>query len=177
MAFHPMDFTQVNAQINRKMINLAIELLALDKQDRVLDLFCGLGNFSLPMATRAAFVMGVEGSEAMVNRAIENTERMGLTNLAFESADLTENSAQGRWLNVGFTKVLLDPPRSGAIEILATVVALKPQRIVYVSCNPATLARDAACLKENGYKLEAAGVMDMFPQTTHVESIALFTIA
>lgn len=174
MAFHPMDFTQVNAQINRKMIKLAVELLALDEQDKVLDLFCGLGNFSLPMATRASYVMGIEGSDLMVDRAKENAQSMGLKNLDFTCADLTEHSEKGRWLDVGFTKVLLDPPRSGAIEILPAIAALQAQRIVYVSCNPATLARDAACLRDLGYKMQSAGVMDMFPQTTHVESIALF---
>ena len=174
LAFHPMDFTQVNAEINRKMITKAIELLELTSEDKVLDLFCGLGNFSLPMAKHAEFVMGVEGSEAMVLRGKENAHRMGMDNLDFVAADLAGNFESKHWASNGFTKVLIDPPRSGAIDILPAVAALKPTKIVYVSCNPTTLARDAACLNELGYKLDAAGVMDMFPQTTHVESITLF---
>ena len=169
-----MDFTQVNAEINRKMITKAIELLELTSEDKVLDLFCGLGNFSLPMAKHAEFVMGVEGSEAMVLRGKENAHRMGMDNLDFVAADLAGNFESKHWASNGFTKVLIDPPRSGAIDILPAVAALKPTKIVYVSCNPTTLARDAACLNELGYKLDAAGVMDMFPQTTHVESITLF---
>jgi 23S rRNA (uracil1939-C5)-methyltransferase len=177
LAFHPMDFTQVNSHINRKMISKAIELLDINNEDRILDLFCGLGNFSLPMATKANFVLGVEGSEAMVDRGRENAQRMELDNLEFDSADLTENLETKHWASYGFTKVLIDPPRSGALEILAAVTALKPEKIVYISCNPITLARDAACLKDLGYHLDAAGVMDMFPQTRHVESIALFNKA
>ncbi len=174
LAFHPMDFTQVNAEINRKMIAKAIELLDLSSEDKVLDLFCGLGNFSLPMATKASYVLGVEGGEAMVERGKENARRMNKTNIDFASADLTQNEVAKEWMHHGFNKVLVDPPRSGAFEILPEITRLKPERVVYVSCNPSTLARDAARLKELGYKLESAGVMDMFPQTTHVESIALF---
>ncbi len=174
LAFHPMDFTQVNAHINRKMISKAIELLEINSEDKILDLFCGLGNFSLPMATKAKFVLGVEGSAAMVDRGKENALRMELENLEFSSADLTENLETKHWASYGFTKVLIDPPRSGAIEILPAVALLQPVKIVYISCNPITLARDAACLKDLGYHLDSAGVMDMFPQTTHVESIALF---
>ncbi len=121
--------------------------------------------------------MGVEGSEAMVERGKENAQRMNLDNLEFNSADLTENLDTKHWTNYGFTKVLIDPPRSGAIEILTAVSMLQPEKIVYISCNPITLARDAACLKDLGYHLDSAGVMDMFPQTTHVESIALFNKA
>lgn len=175
LAFHPMDFTQVNAEINRKMVSKAIDLLDLSDRDQVLDLFCGLGNFSLAMARRASFVLGIEGSQAMVERGKENAQRMAMTNVDFVSANLTEDFAADHWSDYAFTKVLIDPPRSGAIEILPAVAGIKPERIVYVSCNPITLARDAARLQELGYKLEAAGVMDMFPQTTHVESIALFT--
>jgi len=177
LAFHPMDFTQVNAEINRKMISKAIELLDLSDSDQVLDLFCGLGNFSLAMARRARFVLGIEGSTEMVARGKENAQRMAMTNVDFASADLTGDFAADHWSDYAFTKVLIDPPRSGAIEILPAVAGLKPGKIVYVSCNPITLARDTARLHELGYKLEAAGVMDMFPQTTHVESIALFTRA
>ncbi len=175
MAFHPMDFIQVNAQINRQMISRAVELLDLNPSDNVLDLFCGLGNFSLPMATRAQFVLGVEGSDAMVDRGKENARRMGLQNLDFQSADLAAQLDTTHWLKYNINKVLIDPPRSGAIEILPAVTRLGPEKIVYVSCNPVTLARDAASLQEAGYTLDVVGVMDMFPQTAHVESIALFT--
>jgi 23S rRNA (uracil1939-C5)-methyltransferase len=174
LAFHPLDFTQINAGINHKMVHKGLELLALNKEDSVLDLFCGLGNFTLPAATLAGHVLGIEGSEEMVQRGRENASRMGLENVDFMSADLASQQEKRPWAKRNFSKILLDPPRSGAIEIIAELAALRPQRIVYVSCNPATLARDAACLQEHGYRLAAAGVMDMFPQTTHVESIALF---
>ncbi len=174
LAFHPMDFTQVNAAINRLMVPKALSLLALDQDDTVLDLFCGLGNFTLPAARTAAQVLGVEGSTDMVDRGRENASRMGLENIEFSSADLATQDQNRPWTGRQFSKILLDPPRSGAIEIIAELAALKAQRIVYVSCNPATLARDAQCFRDNGYRLASAGVMDMFPQTTHVESIALF---
>ncbi|HEY0963377.1 MAG TPA: 23S rRNA (uracil(1939)-C(5))-methyltransferase RlmD [Pseudomonadales bacterium] len=174
LAFHPTDFTQVNAGINRMMVRRAVDLLDVQPTDRVLDLFCGLGNFTLPLATRAAEVIGVEGAAAMVERGTENAGRNGLTNVRFLQADLTLHPDQHAWLKQGFDKVLLDPPRSGALEVLPAVVAARPARIVYVSCNPATLARDAAYLAEHGYVLVAAGAMDMFPHTSHVEAMALF---
>lgn len=174
LAFHPTDFTQVNANINRLMVRRAVDLLDVQPTDRVLDLFCGLGNFTLPLATRAADVIGVEGTAAMVERGTENAQRNGLTNVRFLQADLTLHPDQHAWLKQGFDKVLLDPPRSGALEVLPAVVAARPARIVYVSCNPATLARDAAFLAEHGYTLAAAGAMDMFPHTSHVEAMALF---
>lgn len=174
LAFHPMDFTQVNAGINRQMVQRAVDLLELAPTDRVLDLFCGLGNFTLPLATRAAEVVGVEGAAAMVERGTENAQRNKLANARFLKADLTLPPDQHAWLKQGFDKVLLDPPRSGAIEVLPAVIAARPTRIVYVSCNPATLARDAAFLAEQGYVLAAAGAMDMFPHTSHVEAMALF---
>jgi 23S rRNA (uracil1939-C5)-methyltransferase len=174
LAFHPMDFTQVNAGINRQMVARAVELLELQPGDRVLDLFCGLGNFTLPLATRAQEVIGVEGTAAMVERGTENAQRNKLANVRFLQADLTLPPEQHAWLKQGFDKVLLDPPRSGALEVLPAVVAARPARIVYVSCNPATLARDAAFLAEQGYALAAAGAMDMFPHTSHVEAMALF---
>lgn len=174
LAFHPVDFTQVNADINRQMLQRALGLLELNAADKVLDLFCGLGNFTLPMATRAGHVTGVEGSEAMVARGVENAVRNNISNLAFICADLSLPPEQHPWLRQGFDKVLLDPPRSGAQEVLPAIIAAGPQRIVYVSCNPATLARDAALLHARGYRLHAAGAMDMFPHTSHVEAIALF---
>ncbi len=151
-----------------------LDLLALDQDDTVLDLFCGLGNFTLPAARSATRVMGVEGSTDMVERGRENASRMGLNNIEFCSADLATQDQNRPWAGNQFSKILLDPPRSGAIDIIAELAALEAQRIVYVSCNPATLARDAQCFRNNGYRLASAGVMDMFPQTTHVESIALF---
>jgi 23S rRNA (uracil1939-C5)-methyltransferase len=176
LAFHPMDFTQVNAGINRLMVSKAIALLDLVGTDRVLDLFCGLGNFTLPIATVAAHVTGAEGSAAMVARGEENALRNNITNATFLCADLTLPPAQHSWLQQGFDKVLLDPPRSGALEVLPAVIAARPTRIVYVSCNPATLARDTAILVAQGYTLQAAGAMDMFPQTSHVEAMALFIL-
>lgn len=173
-AFHPLDFTQVNAGINRLMVSKAISLLELRDTDRVLDLFCGLGNFTLPIATLAAHVTGIEGSSAMVERGDENARRNNINNVTFACADLMLPPSQHSWLQQGFDKVLLDPPRSGALEVLPAVIAARPLRIVYVSCNPATLARDAAVLVEHGYTLQAAGAMDMFPQTSHVEAMALF---
>lgn len=174
LAFHPLDFTQVNASINRLMLQRALELLELQPSDRVLDLFCGLGNFTLPIARQAHSVIGVEGAQAMVERGRENSDLNGITNAEFHCADLTQPAEQYGFLRQGFDKILLDPPRSGAEEVLPALVAMKPQRIVYVSCNPATLARDAGVLATLGYQLQAAGAMDMFPHTGHVEAIALF---
>lgn len=174
--FRPTDFTQVNTDINRKMVDRALALLDLQDSDRILDLFCGLGNFTLPIARRVREVVGVEGAPELVERARENAERNGIDNVAFHTADLSADLEQAPWWKGGFDKVLLDPPRSGARETLEHIAALKVPRIVYVSCNPATLARDAGILvNEFGYRLEKAGVMDMFPHTGHVESIALFT--
>jgi len=174
--FGPSDFTQVNTDINRDMVSRAVRMLDVQPEDRVLDLFCGLGNFTLPIARVARAVVGVEGSSELVRRARENAERNGLTNVTFHAADLAADLSQAPWWQGGFDKVLLDPPRSGAQETLSHLARLKIARIVYVSCNPSTLARDAGILvNEFGYKLEQAGVMDMFPHTAHVESIALFT--
>ncbi len=174
--FGPTDFTQVNYDINRQMVDRALALLDPQPRERVLDLFCGLGNFTLPIARRAASVVGVEGEQALVERARENAERNGLENVTFHVADLAADLSDSPWWQGGFDKVLLDPPRSGAQETLAHLARLKVRRLVYVSCNPATLARDAGILVNDfGYRLEQAGVMDMFPHTGHVESIALFT--
>ena len=167
-------FTQINGAINREIINQALDLLELDAGDSVLDLFCGLGNFTLPIAKRAGSVLGVEGSEQMVQRGKANAELNAMQNVDFAAADLTQPLQEQPWLPGKVNKVLLDPPRSGALEIVEQIALLEPERIVYVSCNPATLARDAQCLLERGYELKSAGVMDMFPHTTHVESMALF---
>lgn len=174
--FHPMDFTQINASINRAIVSQALDKLALVPEDTVLDLFCGLGNFTLAMAKRSASVIGVEGSEEMVRRGYENAEANGISNAQFFAANLAESMANKQWSKETFSKVLLDPPRSGAAEIIAEVASLKAKKIVYVSCNPSTLARDTASLLSMGYKLISAGVMDMFPHTTHVESMAEFEL-
>ncbi len=174
LRFHPQDFTQVNAGINRQIVSRALEQLELKESDKVLDLFCGLGNFTLPIARKCAQVTGVEGSEEMVRRGYENAAVNGVTNAEFYCADLTK-AVDASWWSDSFDKVVLDPPRSGALEILQSVVRSKPERIVYISCNPSTLARDAGELTKAGYKLLSAGVMDMFPHTTHVESMAVFS--
>jgi 23S rRNA (uracil1939-C5)-methyltransferase len=175
MQFQPTDFTQVNAELNRSMIDRAIELLDVQKEDRVLDLFCGLGNFSLPLARKAGAVVGVEGEAGLVERARENAQRNGIDNVEFHAADLNGDLAAEPWYGEGFNKLLLDPPRSGAPVVVEKLPQPLPQRIVYVSCDPATLARDAGTLvNQHGYTLVSAGVMDMFPHTAHVESIALF---
>ncbi len=173
--FLPTDFTQVNASINKDMIARVLDFMQLGKDDRVLDLFCGLGNFSLPMAKRAGYVLGVEGEAGLVKRAQENAERNQLGNAEFVCADLTEDD-QVQTIEAGkFNKILLDPARSGAQEIIEKMSFSGVDQVIYVSCNPATLARDAGILvKEKGFKMIKAGVMDMFPHTTHVESIAVF---
>ncbi len=174
--FTPNGFTQVNTDINRKMVPYAIELLEVQPDERVLDLFCGVGNFTLPLARRAREVVGVEGLELLVQRARENAELNAITNVEFHVADLAKEVEQLPWWSQGFDKVLLDPARDGAMEAIPHIAKLGVKRIVYVSCNPATLARDAGLLvNEHGYTLAKVGVMDMFPHTAHVESIALFT--
>lgn len=176
LEFEPNDFTQVNAGINKTMIQRTMELLDISADDRILDLFCGLGNFTLPLAKRVTEVVGVEGDESLVRHARDNAEKNALANATFEQADLTKTELKDYpWAKAGFNKILLDPPRSGAFEVLHQLAALGAERLVYVSCNPATLARDAGELVNNhGYTLVSTGVMDMFPHTTHVESIALF---
>jgi 23S rRNA (uracil1939-C5)-methyltransferase len=172
MDFLPTDFTQVNAGINRKMIPYAIELLELQPEHKLLDLFCGLGNFSLPLARQVSHVTGVEGDEGLVERAHQNAEKNGVTNVDFMVADLFKGVPSGI---DSIDRLLLDPPRSGALEIVSEIEKLSPQRIVYVSCNPSTLARDAGVLvNDKGYKLLKAGIMDMFPHTAHAEAIAVF---
>ena len=174
MRFYPLDFTQVNAEINQKMLKMAVDMLNPQAHERVLDLFCGLGNFTLPLATRAKYVIGVEGSEAMVQRGYENAKYNSISNVDFYAQDLTADFSQQLWAKEGFDALLIDPPRSGALEVVRYLPKFGAKRIVYVSCNPATLARDAGELAQAGYKLVQAGVMDMFTHTAHVESIALF---
>jgi 23S rRNA (uracil1939-C5)-methyltransferase len=182
MPFAATDFTQVNHQINRVLVGQALRLLDVRPTDRVLDLFCGLGNFTLPLARQAAQVMGVEGSAALIKRAGENAAHNGLAGkVSYDVRNLFEVSAQEIRGWGSFNRWLIDPPREGAIAVakaLAEMAATeKPSRIVYVSCNPATLARDAAVLvHEAGYALSAAGVVNMFPHTSHVESMAVFDL-
>lgn len=175
-AFHPTDFTQINVDINRKMINQALKLLQLNSQDVVLDLFCGLGNFTLPMAQQAKKVIGVEGSDAMVKRGYENAKLNNIANVDFYAADLTKDHSLQPWAQEKYTKILIDPPRSGALEVLPLINKFGVSQLLYISCNPATLARDSGILvNEYGYKLQQVGIIDMFPHTMHVEAMALFT--
>lgn len=176
VAFQPLDFVQVNAGINRRMVGLAIELLAPEAGDRVLDLYCGIGNFSLPLARRSAEVLGIEGESSLVERARENARRNALENVDFAAADLSELNGSEPWLRRGWDRMLLDPARSGAASVVSNCRHIGASRIVYVSCHPGTLARDAGALvHEHGYRLESAGIIDMFPHTAHVESVAVFT--
>jgi 23S rRNA (uracil1939-C5)-methyltransferase len=175
LQFRPLDFIQVNAGLNQKMIASALALLDAQPSDRVLDLFCGLGNFTLPLARGVREVVGVEGDAGLVQRARENALHNGLANAQFNAADLAQDLRGEAWMRAGFDRLLLDPPRSGADRVLAQLPLEGLRRIVYVSCHPASLARDAGYLvNERGWKLRAAGVMDMFPHTAHVESIAMF---
>jgi 23S rRNA (uracil1939-C5)-methyltransferase len=174
--FEPRDFIQVNAALNKRMLAQALGLLQLQAQDRVLDLFCGLGNFTLPIAQGCDRVCGIEGEAGLVRRARENARRNGVGNVDYLHADLyAESPALG--LPAGpWSKVLLDPPRSGAGRVLDAIGSSGAGRVLYVSCNPVTMAQDGAALvARHGYELAAAGVMDMFPHTAHVESMALFT--
>ena len=173
--FKPTDFIQVNPAINRLMVSQVLKLLDLRPDERVLDLFCGLGNFTLPMARHAAFVTGIEGDAALIEGARRNARSNGIDNVDFEVADLMDEHLEAPWRGGRFDKLLLDPPRTGACEILGRLGFERVKSIVYVSCNPATLARDARILvHEKGFRLFAAGILDMFPHTAHVESMALF---
>ncbi len=176
LAFRPLDFIQVNAGLNDRMIARALELLDVQADDRVLDLFCGLGNFTLPLARVAREVVGVEGEAGLVARARENATRNAMTNVQFHAADLAQDLSGHAWMRAGFDRLLLDPPRSGADGVLKQLPLKGLKRIVYVSCHPGSLARDAGYLvNERGWTLVSAGVMDMFPHTAHVESIAVFS--
>ena len=175
LGFLPGDFTQVNTDINRKMIDHAVQLLDPQADDDVLDLFCGIGNFTLPIARHCRRVVGVEGDAGLVERARRNAESNAIANAEFFAADLYGELQAEPWMTRQFDKALLDPPRSGALQVLPLLPAMGIRRIVYVSCYPGTLARDAGELVGRyGYRLVSAGVMDMFPHTVHVESIALF---
>ncbi|MED7773859.1 23S rRNA (uracil(1939)-C(5))-methyltransferase RlmD [Aeromonas dhakensis] len=174
LAFAPGDFIQVNGPVNQRMVEQALNWLEAGKDDKVLDLFCGIGNFTLPLARQAREVVGVEGELAMVVRAEENARRNGIENARFYKADLSGDIAGMSWAREGFDLVLLDPARPGAFEVMEHVVKLSPRRVVYVSCNPVTLARDSQVLVKGGYRLVRLGMLDMFPHTGHLESMALF---
>ncbi|MDF3981486.1 23S rRNA (uracil(1939)-C(5))-methyltransferase RlmD [Luteibacter sp. PPL201] len=174
LEFLPLDFVQVNAGMNQRMLARTLELLDLQPTDRVLDLFCGLGNFTLPIARHAAEVVGVEGEHGLVERAAANAARNGLSNASFRVANLFDDQRNEPWAKAAWDKILLDPPRAGADKVLDYLPRKGTDRIVYVSCHPGSLARDAGLLVAKGFRLVSAGVMDMFPHTAHVESIALF---
>lgn len=174
LEFRPGDFLQVNASVNQQMISRALEWLDLQASDRVLDLFSGIGNFTLPLARYAGEVVGVEGSDSMVERATQNALNNQLINCSFYRANLASDLRHHKWFNQGFNKILLDPPRAGAFEVIEQLGHYDADQILYVSCNPSALARDGAALVEMGYQFSRFCVMDMFPHTSHVESLALF---
>ncbi len=174
LAYRPGDFVQVNAAVNEAMVAQALQWLAPQHDERVLDLFCGLGNFALPLAQQSREVVAVEGVQAMVERAAQNARSNGLGNAHFYQADLSNSLADASWAAGGFDAIVLDPPRDGALQVVRQMASLGARRLVYVSCNPTTLARDSGELLQQGYRLKKAGILDMFPQTAHVEAMALF---
>jgi len=195
MPFKPIDFTQVNPHINRVLVSRALRLLSVQKDERVIDWFCGLGNFTLPLATQARQVLGIEGSDALVERAANNLKhfasQQAIANTTFVARNLFEMTPAMLLADGKAEKWLVDPPREGAFSLVKALAELvspesahkkggwqPPSRIVYVSCNPATLARDADVLVNTaGYRLSSAGVVNMFPHTAHVESMAVFDLA
>ncbi|EPD3065758.1 23S rRNA (uracil(1939)-C(5))-methyltransferase RlmD [Klebsiella aerogenes] len=174
LVFSPRDFIQVNDGVNQKMVRTALAWLDIQPQDRVLDLFCGMGNFTLPLAKAAASVVGVEGVPALVAKGRENAALNGLQNVTFFHENLEEDVTRQAWAKHGFDKILLDPARAGAPGVMAHIIKLAPRRMVYVSCNPATLARDSEALLQAGYRIQRLAMLDMFPHTGHLESIVLF---
>jgi 23S rRNA (uracil1939-C5)-methyltransferase len=169
------DFVQINARVNQRMVSEAIRLLEVGANDRVLDFFCGIGNFSLPLARKSQHVLGIDNEAHQVERARDNANLNGIRNAEFRCADLAVLDGNESWLTAAWDKILLDPARSGAAAVAENVERTGAGRIAYVSCNPGTLARDAATLvNKKGYVLEAAGIIDMFPHTGHVEALAIF---
>jgi len=177
IGFEVVDFTQVNSAMNQQMVGQALRYLDLKRKDRVLDLFCGLGNFTLPIARRCAAVTGIEGDLSMVKRAKDNALEHHIDNSEYFIADLTRPDPEAGWMRQQYDKILLDPPRSGAQEIVELISRFKARVIIYVSCQPSSLVRDSKILCDNGYRLTHLGIMDMFPQTAHVESMAIFELA
>jgi 23S rRNA (uracil1939-C5)-methyltransferase len=174
LEFLPSDFVQVNASVNRELVAASAQLLQLSADSSLLDLYCGLGNFSLALARRARRVVGVEGDVGLVARARDNARRNGIANAEFFTADLATDAPAAAWPAGPYTHVLLDPPRGGAQQQLPQIARLAPERVLYVSCNPESLARDIGVLvHQHGFELLAAGVVDMFPHTAHMESVAL----
>ncbi|HBS5782212.1 TPA: 23S rRNA (uracil(1939)-C(5))-methyltransferase RlmD [Klebsiella aerogenes] len=174
LVFSPRDFIQVNDGVNQKMVRTALAWLDIQPQDRVLDLFCGMGNFTLPLAKVAASVVGVEGVPALVAKGRENAALNELQNVTFFHENLEEDVTRQAWAKHGFDKILLDPARAGAPGVMAHIIKLAPRRMVYVSCNPATLAHDSEALLQAGYRIQRLAMLDMFPHTGHLESIVLF---
>jgi 23S rRNA (uracil1939-C5)-methyltransferase len=174
IAFNALDFVQVNSQINRQMVAQVLRLLELQATDRVLDLFCGLGNFTLPMARRCAAVTGIEADAEMVARARESAIANDIANTEYHQSDLSRPDSELDWMRGQYDKILLDPPRSGALEMVREIGRFNALRIIYVSCQPSSLVRDAAIIRDQGYRMTHLGIMDMFPQTAHVESMAVF---
>jgi 23S rRNA (uracil1939-C5)-methyltransferase len=173
LAFGSGDFIQINAELNRMMVSQAVEWLDPRPEDRVLDLFCGLGNFTLPLARKAAQVVGVEGSVEMVRQAQANAAAAGLENAHFQRADLSESFVHAPWYRSGFDLILLDPPRTGAREAVQQLAGYGARKVLYISCNPAALIADLPLLLQAGYRVSRFGIMDIFPQTSHVESMLL----
>ena len=174
LVFSPRDFIQVNDGVNQKMVRTALAWLDIQPQDRVLDLFCGMGNFTLPLAKAAASVVGVEGVPALVAKWRGHAALNELQNVTFFHQNLEEDVTRQAWAKHGFDKILLDPARAGAPGVMAHIIKLAPRRMVYVSCNPATLARDSEALLQAGYRIQRLAMLDMFPHTGHLESIVLF---
>jgi len=174
LQFDIRDFIQINAQLNRQMIATALDWLELNQQDHVLDLFCGMGNFTLPLSRKVKSAVGIEGVSAMVEKARANAERNGCHNVEFYQTDLDKPFISQAWAEQPFNKILLDPPRTGAAFALNALCQLQAESILYVSCNPATLVRDTEILRDAGYQLDKVAMIDMFPQTGHLESISLF---
>jgi len=174
LTFSPRDFIQVNDGVNQQMVATALAWLDIQPEDRVLDLFCGMGNFTLPLAKRAHSVVGVEGVAALVEKGRDNAVNNGLQNVTFFHENLEEDVTRQPWAAHGFDKILLDPARAGAPGVMQHIIKLAPKRVVYVSCNPATLARDSEALLAAGYQIQRLAMLDMFPHTGHLESMALF---
>ncbi len=174
--FSETDFVQINAKLNEQMVEQACQWLQLEKTDNVLDLFCGLGNFSLPIAKQVNSVVGVEGIDSMVARATNNSLHNNLNNSQFFQADLNSEDTSWPWFNNDINKIILDPARAGALQVVTKIIEFNVPTVLYISCDPATMSRDAKVLIDHGYKLEKLALMDMFAQTRHVETMALFKL-